>query len=133
MTLPPLNTPIPHNGSPECPVHPDTRVSGNYLWATAFKSAAGLVDWRNVTTYTIIARAPADEIAALQARVAELEGENAALRKACEPFDKTGGQLFRANANASDVVFFNGPGATLTFAAFLDLRAALKGNPNAHD
>lgn len=75
--------------------------------------------------HTIIARAPAD-------RIKELEGENATLRKACAPFDKIGGQLFCANANASDVII-HGPETTLTFTAFLDLRVALKGNPNAHD
>lgn len=132
MTLPPLNKPIQHNGSPECPVHPDTRVSGNYLWATAFKSAAGLVDWRNVTTYTIIARAPADEIAALQARVTELEGALAGAehdqsdllfecRKyadAAEADEKKRMRTLRADAVERRLE---------------RTRAALKGNPNAHD
>jgi hypothetical protein len=59
---PPLNTPIAHNGSPECPVHPETTVRwGGITWN------AWDVFWPGVTTYTIIARAPADRIAELEA------------------------------------------------------------------
>jgi len=71
MTFPPLNTPIAHNGSTKFPVHPDTLVLVN--GATNFHSEARYSNWEYVTTYTIIARAPADRIAELEAALALID------------------------------------------------------------
>lgn len=112
MTLPPLNTPIPHDGSATCPVHPETLVTVTFIdGKKAEKKIAGWWVWSKITTYTIIARAPADEIAALQARVTELEG---ALR-----------EIIATDHHN----FYDGPPPQYVRIA----RAALKGNPNAHD
>jgi len=75
MTLPPLNTPIPHDGSPECPVHEITRVLP--VWNDTGEDTrdwpAGGLDWTFIKSYKITERAPAD-------RIAELEAENARLK-----------------------------------------------------
>jgi len=72
---PPLNTPIAHNGSPECPVHPETAVRcGGITWN------AWDVFWPGVTTYTIIARAPADRIAELEAALKVMQKRAASVR-----------------------------------------------------
>lgn len=69
MTLPPLNKPIAHNGSPECPVHPSTFIIIETVkgYQSLVVKAGDVTKWHRVTTYTIIARAPADRIAELEA------------------------------------------------------------------
>lgn len=111
--LPPLNTPIQHTGGATCPVHPDTWVSVEYRKVhprhpNEITGKAGSRNWPDVTTYTIIARAPAD-------RIAELE---AALRQIAE--QKLTAEM--TNGEACDAEFEEGYNAIVEVA-----RAALKG------
>jgi hypothetical protein len=80
MTLPPLNTPIAHDGSWRCPVDYETMVSVTYDWGGGREIlAAYCFYWPDVTTYTIITRAPADRIKELEAA---LEADTALLYRA---------------------------------------------------
>ena len=69
MTLPHLNTPIAHDGSPECPVHYETIIIIETVkgYRSIAVKAGGVSPWSMIATYTIIARAPADRIAELEA------------------------------------------------------------------
>ncbi len=98
--LPPLDTPIAHDGSPECPIHSETKVKVQYEHASDDVDFAGEIFWEYVTTYTIIAPAPAD-------RIAELEAENAALRGNAHLF---GGLLLTLVQMLDDLVVESGRG-----------------------
>lgn len=73
MTLPPLNTPIQHTGGATCPVDTETWVEAAYDDSVRIKDKAYCFYWPDITTYTIIARAPADQIVELRSTIKELE------------------------------------------------------------
>jgi len=103
--LPPLNTPIQHTGGATCPVHIDTRVKLNereHIW-----TAGRVVWWPDVTTYTIIARAPADQMVELRSTITELEAaliDAAASLAAAISLLERGGKTAK-KAAASDKMF----------------------------
>jgi len=97
--LPPLNTPIAHDGSATWPVDPDTAVFVTYPWgAEKFHISARHIMWEHVSTYTIITRAPADRIAEDAARIAALETALSAMVDEAKNNPTSGGGHVRHSA-----------------------------------